>query len=160
MLQERLSRQVRRQLHQLHRTLRATLSMHGEISSCKGASYNSDGSLSYRTPSAKDLAHRIQSTHKEVEQGIFTPDRENDELTRNLRRKEHPGRTRGTRLVPWGVSSQADKDTYRSRLRKRAEQEPQWHDLLQAMRVEVIQHSDRLRAVFEEKLSRIPVAPN
>jgi hypothetical protein len=52
-----------------------------EISSCDGASYNPDGSLSYRTPSAEDLAHRIQSAHEEIEQGIFTPDKENDELT-------------------------------------------------------------------------------
>jgi hypothetical protein len=87
----------------------------------RGASYNPDGSPSYRTPSAKDLAHRIQSAHEEVEQGIFTPNRENDKLTQALRRKEHPGRTRGTGLVPWGFSFKTDKDTYRSRSRKRAE---------------------------------------
>jgi hypothetical protein len=49
-------------------------------------------------------------------------------------------------LVPWGVSFEADKDTYRSQSRKKAERESQWHELLQAM--------------HQEKLSRLPIAPD
>lgn len=83
---------------------------------------------------------------------------ENDELTCALRRKEHPGRTRGTGLVPWAVSFEQDKGTYRSRSRKRAEQESEWQEILDTMRAELTEHSDKLRAEFEEKLSRLPVA--
>ena len=39
---------------------------------------------------------KLQKATKEVKEGTFVPDRENDELTKALRNPEHPGRTRGT----------------------------------------------------------------
>jgi hypothetical protein len=41
----------------------------------------------YPAPSTESLAHIIQSAHKEVEQGIFVPNKENYELTQALRKK-------------------------------------------------------------------------
>ena len=44
----------------------------------------------------------IRKAVKDVEEGRFRPDRENDELARALGNKEHEGRTRGTSgSKPW-----------------------------------------------------------
>jgi hypothetical protein len=41
-------------------------------------------------------------TIAEVQEGTFEPDRENDELTKALKNKEHTGRTRGLgSAIPW-----------------------------------------------------------
>jgi hypothetical protein len=49
----------------------------------------------------KDLVEAI----REVQEGKFHPDGENDELTKALKNKEHPGRTRGLgATVPCRIS--------------------------------------------------------
>ena len=45
----------------------------------------------------KKLLDAIEDARK----GVFTPNRENDELTRALGNPEHPGRTRGKGVIPW-----------------------------------------------------------
>ena len=55
-------------------------------------------------------------------EGMFVPDRENDELTEALGNPGHPGRTRGTAgSVPWKHGF-PDSDGYRSRERKRKQE--------------------------------------
>jgi hypothetical protein len=57
---------------------------------------------------------------KEVEEGKFKPGRENDELTKALKNKEHPGRTRGFGPdVPWILGFPEDEETYKSRARSK-----------------------------------------
>ena len=58
-----------------------------------------------------------------MRQGTHTSNREKDVLTQALKTKEHPGRTRGTGVVPWKLAFPEESHTYRSRLRGRAEQE-------------------------------------
>jgi len=81
----------------------------------RGAYYNPDGSLGFRDHNAEELGRKIQEAHEAIATGAFAPDRENDELTRALGTKEHPGRTRGTSNVPWGVSFPEHLGTYRTR---------------------------------------------
>ena len=54
---------------------------------------------------------------------MFTPNRENDELTRALGNPEHPGRTRGMGVIPWYEGFSDWNDDYRSRARKKMEEE-------------------------------------
>ena len=55
----------------------------------------------------------LRTAIKEVQEGKFHPDRENDELTRALGNKEKPGRTRGTDgSVPWKYGFPDDRKKY------------------------------------------------
>jgi hypothetical protein len=68
----------------------------------------------------------LVKTIAEVQEGTFKPDRENDELTKALKNKEHTGRTRGLgSTIPWRSGFAEDSQTYRSRERakKRKAQE-------------------------------------
>ena len=47
-------------------------------------------------------------------------------LTQALRTKEHPGRTRGTGVVPWKLAFPQESNIYRSRSSDRAEQEAEY----------------------------------
>ena len=58
-----------------------------------------------------------------MRQGTRTSNRGKDVLTQALGTKEHPGRTRGTGVVPWKLAFPEESHTYRSRSRGRAEQE-------------------------------------
>ena len=67
-----------------------------------------------------DPVKKIRDVLKEVEEGKFQPNRENDELSRALGNAEHSGRTRGTAgSVPWKIGFPLDVGTYRSRARKK-----------------------------------------
>jgi hypothetical protein len=88
----------------------------------RGDYYNPDGSLGFRNHVAEELGCKIQEAHKAATTGAFAPDRENDELTRALGTKEHPGCTCGTGNVP-----------YMSHGRRNAQGETEWHSLLQAV---------------------------
>ncbi|RLN23342.1 transposon protein, putative, CACTA, En/Spm sub-class [Panicum miliaceum] len=68
--------------------------------------------------------------------------------------KEHPGRTRGTGNVPWAVAFQEHLGTYRSRGRRNAQREAEWHSLLQAVREEVNATNEKFRAELVESLGR------
>ena len=58
-----------------------------------------------------------------LEGGVFTPNRENDELMRALGNPEHPGRTRGKGVIPWYEGFSEWNDDYRTRARKKMEEE-------------------------------------
>jgi DNA-binding ferritin-like protein len=60
-----------------------------------------DGSFSSTNQPMNDLIQRITKVTEEVIQGTHTSNREKDVLTQALENKEHPGRTRGTGVVPW-----------------------------------------------------------
>ena len=73
--------------------------------------------------SLKGAKQKILDTIEDARKGVFTPNRENDELTRALGNPEHPRRTRGKCVVPW-YEGFADWNTdYRSHARKKMEEE-------------------------------------
>ena len=57
------------------------------------------GLVSKKT-SLKGAEQRILDAIEEARAGVFTPNRENDELTCALGNPEHPGRTRGKGVIP------------------------------------------------------------
>jgi len=61
----------------------------------------------------------LKTAMKDVQEGKFDPERENDEMTRALGNDEHPGRTRGKGPIPWKIGFPNDSDSYRSRQRKK-----------------------------------------
>ena len=68
---------------------------------------------------------------KAMSEGNFKPDREKDELTYALGTPEHTGRVRGMGIVPGKHGFSADIEAYRSRSRKKAEQEDKMRALEQ-----------------------------
>ena len=56
---------------------------------------------------------------------MFTPNRENDELTRALGNPEHPRRTRGKGVIPWYEGFSDWNADYRSRARRKKLDEEQ-----------------------------------
>jgi len=67
---------------------------------------------------ARDLVTAIDG----AKQRIFQPQRENDELTRELKNLEHPGRARGIGVVPWKVAWAGDI-SYKTHRMSKAEQD-------------------------------------
>ena len=80
-----------------------------------------DGSFSSTNPPMSELIQTISQVTKEVRQGTRISNREKDVLTQALGTKEHPGRTRGTGVVPWKLAFPQESNTYQSRSRGRAE---------------------------------------
>jgi hypothetical protein len=66
--------------------------------------HDEDGSFSSTNQPMNDLIQRIPNVTKEVIQGTRTSNKEKDVLTQALRNTEHPGRTRGTNVVPWKLA--------------------------------------------------------
>jgi len=88
-----------------------------------------DGSLIFGDD-LLELAHRLLEIIKKAEAGEFIPDRDRDELTWALGNKEHPGRTRGVGTsVSWKYAFKEDSASYRSRKRKKTEQETRMREL-------------------------------
>ena len=54
-------------------------------------------------------------------------------LTQALGTKEHPGRTRGTGVVPWKLAFPQESNTYQSHLKGRADQEAEYLRRLKEM---------------------------
>ena len=73
--------------------------------------------------SLKGAEQKILDAIEEARRGVFTPNRENDELTRALGNPEHPGRTRGKGVIPWYEGFSEWNDDYRTRARKKMEEE-------------------------------------
>ena len=71
----------------------------------------------------KGAEQKILDTIEEAGTGVFTPNRENDELTRALGNLEHPGRTRGKGVIAWYDGFSEWNDDYRSRARQKMEEE-------------------------------------
>src|SRR6185312_13178464 len=96
-----------------------------------GGSLNpEDGSL-ITSDTIREAANRLDEALKAVSEGSFKPDREKDELTYALGTPEHTGHMRGMGVVPWKHGFSADIETYRSRSKKKAEQEDKMHALEQ-----------------------------
>ena len=72
--------------------------------------------------SLKGAEQRILDAIEEARAGVFTPNRENDELTRALGNPEHPGRTRGKGVVLWYEGFSDWNADYRSRARRKTEE--------------------------------------
>jgi len=118
-----------------------------------GASYNPDGTLSFRTQSAEEVSHRIEQAAQEVSQGVFKPDRENDTLTRALGTKEHGGRTRGTGIIPWRIAFE-DDTSYKSRSRRKAAQDDLVNHMMERVRQECEASNAKLREELEQRYSQ------
>ena len=101
-----------------------------------------DGSFSSSNQPMSELIQRISQVTEEVRQGTRTSNREKDVLTQALGIKEHPGRTRGTSVVPWKLAFPKESNTYRSRSRGRAEHEVEYLRGLKEM-------EDRMEAWIE-----------
>jgi hypothetical protein len=73
-------------------------------------------------PKLERAAQRFAYARNVVDSGVFKPNREKDELTYALETDEHGGRTRGYGEVSWEHAFPDDRDTYRSRQRKKEEE--------------------------------------
>ena len=73
--------------------------------------------------SLKGAEQKLLDAIEDARKGVFTPNRENDELTRALGNPEHPGRTRGKGVIPWYEGFSEWNDDYRTRARKKMEEE-------------------------------------
>src|SRR5215216_3391132 len=73
--------------------------------------------------SLKGAEDKLLVAIEEARMRVFTPNRENDELTRALGNPEHPGRTRGKGVVPWYEGFEDWNADYRSHARKKMEEE-------------------------------------
>jgi hypothetical protein len=81
-----------------------------------------EGNIYPKTQRSSPTAHediRISAVH-DVAAGRFVPDRENDELTRDLKNDEHTGRARGTPgSKPWNVAFPAEMKRYPNKSHQR-----------------------------------------
>ena len=73
-------------------------------------------------------------------------------LTQALGTKEHPGRTRGTGVVPWKLAFPQESNTYRSRSRGRADQEVEYLRRLKEMKERM---DARIEATVEARVQQI-----
>ena len=90
---------------------------------CAWGALDPKTSLVWKKASLKGAEQKIIDAIDEGQRGVFTPNRENDELTRALGNPEHPGRTRSMGVIPWYEGfSEWNKD-YRSRARRKMEEE-------------------------------------
>ena len=72
---------------------------------------------------SKGAEEKLLDAIEDARKGVFTPNKENDELTRALGNPEHPGRTRGKGVIPWYDGFSEWNDDYRTRARKKMEEE-------------------------------------
>ncbi|OEL22122.1 hypothetical protein BAE44_0016859, partial [Dichanthelium oligosanthes] len=80
--------------------------------SLREASLADDCSLNFRNETVAEISRKIVEAHEEASQGSYQPIREEDELTSALGTKEHPGRARGIRVVPWKAAFSEDAAIY------------------------------------------------
>ena len=96
--------------------------------------------------------------HDEVSNGTFKPNRENDHLTRALGNKEHPGCTRGFRLIPWELSFADDISTYKSRMRSNAQKELEMQRQMEAVQQEMKENNQHFLQELEGRMKNCPLA--
>jgi hypothetical protein len=107
-----------------------------------GAVYDEiTGKLVQKKKQIAEPLGELVKTITEVQEGTFKPDRENDELTKALKNKEHTGRTRclGS-AIPWRSGFTEDSQTYRSRERakkRKAQEEATWIESLERQQAEL-----------------------
>ena len=73
--------------------------------------------------SLKGAEDKLLVAIEEARMGVFTPNRENDELTRALGNPGHPGRTRGKGVVPWYEGFLEWNTDYKTHTRRKMEEE-------------------------------------
>ena len=71
----------------------------------------------------KGAEDKLLDAIEDARKGVFTPNREKDELTRALGNPEHPVRTRGKGVVIWYEGFSDWNADYRSRARRKMEEE-------------------------------------
>ena len=71
----------------------------------------------------KGAEQKLLDAIEDARKGVFTPNRENDELTRALGNPEHPGRTRGKGVVSWYEGFSEWNADYRTRTIRKMEDE-------------------------------------
>ena len=79
--------------------------------------------LVLKKASLKGAKQKLLDAIEDARKGVFTPNRENDELTRALGNPEHPGRTRGKGAIPWYEGFSDWNTDYRTRARKKIVEE-------------------------------------
>ncbi|RLN16822.1 hypothetical protein C2845_PM02G16700 [Panicum miliaceum] len=77
----------------------------------------------------REAADKLDDALKAVAEGTLKPDREKDELSYALGTSEHIRCVRDMGVVPWKHGFSADIETYRSRCRRKAEQEEKMYSL-------------------------------
>ena len=80
----------------------------------------------------QEVFRDLVTTIDEAQQGTFHPQRENDELTRELKNLEHPGQARGIGVVPCIVVWAGDS-SYKTHRKSKAEQEEKFRALQEEM---------------------------
>jgi hypothetical protein len=82
--------------------------------------------------------------------GRVKVDREIDELTMELKNREHPGRCRGFGVVPWKFAFRGDIATYQSYKRRRyREEEEQRQELEKRLK----EHEEQVTADIERRVA-------
>src|SRR3954464_10206777 len=88
-----------------------------------GGTLDEDGKAIYNQAHIDDPLLPIEDIRdavRDIEEGRFIPDREDDELTRALKNKEHPGRARGTPDSKcWKVAFPSESKKYPDKSHKR-----------------------------------------
>lgn len=102
----------------------------------------------------EQLAKNIE----DVKAGRLVVDREMDELTLALGNPKHPGRVRGFGIIPWKYGFKEDRDSYRSRKRRKDLAEQSWRRNLesQVQSVEQRMHDEVNRRVALSQLGAQP----
>jgi hypothetical protein len=88
-----------------------------------GGTLNMEDGSFVTTNEIREAADRLDTALKAVAEGTLKPDIEKDELTYALGKPKHTERVQGMGVVPWKHGFSADINTYRSRCRRKAEQE-------------------------------------
>jgi len=114
----------------------------------------------------EEVARDLVTTVDEAKQGIFQPQRGNDELTRALKNPEHLGRARGIGVVPWKVPWAGDS-SYKTHRKSKAEQDEKFRAIQEEMNKRVAslesQMDARVNEAVQQALSRAnpePQAPD
>jgi hypothetical protein len=77
-----------------------------------GVVLTTEGRLEFKTNQVKQVAEMIEKAHAELEEDIFVPSKDMDELNYALQSKEHHGRTRGFGNRPWKYALKSTADSY------------------------------------------------
>jgi hypothetical protein len=106
------------------------------------------------------VAERFHQARSIAESGEWQPNRDKDELTFALGNPEHGGRTRGYGTVSWEHAFPADRETYRSRQRKKEEDRERIRRLeeglikTQEVAQRALEREQALKATMDEKIQK------
>jgi flagellar motor switch/type III secretory pathway protein FliN len=95
----------------------------------------------------KRAAERFAYARSTAQSGQWQPKRDKDKLTFALENPEHGGRTRGFGELSWEHAFPLDRDTYRSRQRKKEEEA----ERLRSLKEQVLQQREEVRQAKERE---------